>query len=116
MHCPDEPTKIEVIKTKILDLGTSIGQMIIFVRSLQSAKRLHKQLSDDDYTVGSIHAAWTTEDRDKIIQEFKCGNVKILLSTDLLARGFDVQMVLLPFPHSLALHFFLHLGYMSHKI
>ncbi|PRQ43713.1 putative RNA helicase [Rosa chinensis] len=93
VYCPDELSKIEVIKTKIFDLGEKLGQRIIFVRTKNSARMLYQQLSDDGYAVTAIQGALNTEDRDKIIKEFKDGLTQVLISTDVLARGFDQQQV-----------------------
>ncbi|XP_061350165.1 DEAD-box ATP-dependent RNA helicase 38-like [Gastrolobium bilobum] len=44
VHCPDELSKIEVKKEYILEIGENLGQTIIFVRTRNSAKMLHKSL------------------------------------------------------------------------
>ncbi|KAL6145677.1 hypothetical protein ACLB2K_056362 [Fragaria x ananassa] len=93
VYCPDELDKIEVIRSKIFDLGDYIGQTIIFVRSRNSAKMLHEELVRDGHSVTTVHGALSIEDRDKIVKEFKDGLTKVLISTDLLARGFDQQQV-----------------------
>ncbi|KAF4357969.1 hypothetical protein CsatB_004578 [Cannabis sativa] len=93
VYCPDEMTKIKIIKERIFDLGENIGQRIIFVRTRNSASMLHKQLVDDGYAVTTIQGANTPEVRDKIIKEFKDGLTQVLITTDLLARGFDQQQV-----------------------
>ncbi|GAB2277922.1 DEAD-box ATP-dependent RNA helicase 38 [Dionaea muscipula] len=105
VNCPDELAKVGVIKDKIFEIGEKVGQTIIFVRTRNSAKMLHKALVDFGYEVTTIQGALTQEDRDKIIKEFKDGLTKVLISTDLLARGFDqaqVNLVVnydLPFKH-----------------
>ncbi|KAI3473961.1 hypothetical protein Pfo_028535 [Paulownia fortunei] len=93
VHCPDELSKIMVIKDQILELGEKVGQTIVFVRSRNSAAMLHKSLVSLGYEVTTIQGALKQEDRDKIIKEFKEGLTQVLISTDLLARGFDQQQV-----------------------
>ncbi|KAL0289125.1 UNVERIFIED_CONTAM: DEAD-box ATP-dependent RNA helicase 38 [Sesamum calycinum] len=93
VHCPDELSKIMVIKDRILELGEKVGQTIIFVRSRNSAAMLHKSLVSLGYEVTTIQGALKQEDRDKIIKEFKEGLTQVLISTDLLARGFDQKQV-----------------------
>lgn len=95
VYCPDELAKLMVIKDKILELGEKVGQTIIFVRTRESARRLHESLTKFGYMVTTIQGALKQEDRDKIIKEFKDGLTKVLISTDLLARGFDQSQVLL---------------------
>ncbi|KAE9455732.1 hypothetical protein C3L33_12363, partial [Rhododendron williamsianum] len=67
VKCPDELSKIMVIKDKIFELGNKLGQTIIFVRTRNSASMLHKALTEYGYEVTTIQ--------------------------DLLARGFDQSMV-----------------------
>ncbi|GAB4827073.1 DEAD-box ATP-dependent RNA helicase 38 [Ancistrocladus abbreviatus] len=93
VNCPDELAKNLVIKDKILELGDKLGQIIIFVRTRNSAGILHKALTDYGYEVTTIQGALNQEDRDKIVREFKDGLTKVLISTDLLARGFDQSQV-----------------------
>ncbi|KAG5553432.1 hypothetical protein RHGRI_011348 [Rhododendron griersonianum] len=93
VKCPDELSKIMVIKDKIFELGNKLGQTIIFVRTRNSASMLHKALTEYGYEVTTIQGALKQDDRDKIIKEFKDGLTQVLISTDLLARGFDQSMV-----------------------
>ena len=45
------------------------------------------------FTVSSIHADMEMRDREMIMREFRSGSSRILITTDLLARGIDVQQV-----------------------
>ncbi|XP_056170673.1 DEAD-box ATP-dependent RNA helicase 38 [Syzygium oleosum] len=93
VHCPDEPSKVLVIRDRIFELGENLGQTIIFVRTRHSAKNLHETLVSFGYEVTTIQGALRQEDRDKIVKEFRDGLTQVLISTDLLARGFDQQQV-----------------------
>lgn len=93
VNLPDELAKIQVVRDRILELGENIGQIIIFVNTKHSAKMLHQSLVDLGYEVTTIHGALNLEDRDKIVKEFKDGLTQVLISTDVLARGFDQQQV-----------------------
>lgn len=94
VNLPDELSKILVIKDKIMELGQKVGQTIIFVKTRKSAGMLHDALSGYGYEVTTIQGALTQEDRDKIVKEFKDGLTQVLISTDVLARGFDQAQVL----------------------
>lgn len=92
MRCLDELAKIEVIKDYIYIYIRNRGehrQSIIFVRTRNSAKILHKALVDLGCEVISIQGALEHEERDKIVKEFRDGLTQVLISTNLLARGFD---------------------------
>jgi ATP-dependent RNA helicase DDX19/DBP5 len=93
---PDEHTKTLVIKDKILELAEYLGKTIIFVRTRNSACILHRALVDTGYPITTTQGAVTPEDIDKIVQEFKNNIMTVLISTDLLAGGFDKQQELLP--------------------
>ncbi|KAL5067790.1 hypothetical protein RYX36_018677 [Vicia faba] len=102
---PDELAKIEVIKSYIFEIGENVGQTIIFVRTRNSAKMLHKALVDLGYEVTSIQGALEHDERDKIVKEFKDGLTQVLISTDVLARGFDQQQVNLVINYDLPLKY-----------
>ncbi|KAF5204154.1 Dead-box atp-dependent rna helicase [Thalictrum thalictroides] len=91
--CPNEQAKIDVIRDRIFELGEKLGQTIIFVHSRKSANELHKKLGDYGYGCTTIHGALDKDFRDKIVKEFKDGLTKVLISTDVLARGFDQSQV-----------------------
>ncbi|XP_010918007.1 DEAD-box ATP-dependent RNA helicase 38 [Elaeis guineensis] len=93
VQCPDEQAKMEVIRDKIFEFGQKVGQTVIFVRTRNSATMLHTSLLKEGYECTSIQGALKQEDRDKIIQEFKVGLTRVLITTDLLARGFDQEQV-----------------------
>ncbi|KAK1403357.1 DEAD-box ATP-dependent RNA helicase 38 [Heracleum sosnowskyi] len=105
VYCPNELSKIMVIKDKILEMGQKVGQTIIFVKTRNSASMLHKSLVEYGYEVTTIQGALQQEDRDKIVKEFKEGLTQVLISTDLLARGFDQAQVNLVVNYDLPLKY-----------
>ena len=46
-----------------------------------------------DFTVSSIHGEMKQDERNKIMKEFRTGSSRVLITTNLLARGIDVQQV-----------------------
>jgi ATP-dependent RNA helicase DDX19/DBP5 len=93
IHCPDVRSKIDVLKDRIFPAAEKLGQSIIFVRTRGSASELHKRLEADGYKCTSIQGGLTHEERDRVIKEFRAGVTKILIATDVLARGFDLAQV-----------------------
>ena len=71
----------------------SVSQTIIFCRTKQRVEMLQHQLNENNYAVTSIHSDLNTQERETIIQNFKNGDSRILIATDLIARGIDVQQV-----------------------
>jgi len=54
---------------------------------------LAHELTKRDFTVSIMHADLDQRERDLIMREFRSGSSRVLISTDLLARGIDVQQV-----------------------
>ena len=71
----------------------SINQSIIYCNSRKRVDWLAEQMTSRDFSVSCIHSDLEQHERDKIMQEFRSGSTRVLLSTDLLARGIDVQQV-----------------------
>ena len=46
-----------------------------------------------DFTVSALHGEMSQQERDVIMREFRTGSSRVLITTDLLARGIDVQQV-----------------------
>lgn len=71
----------------------SINQTIIYVNSVGVAENLSKDLKDDGFTVAVIHGKMPPVDRSNTMRDFRNGTSRVLISTDLLSRGIDVQQV-----------------------
>eukprot|EP00897_Mesotaenium_endlicherianum_P003055 jgi/Mesen1/2778/ME000170S01889 len=97
-YCVKVPTrdaKTAVLKDHIFPIAEKLGQSIIFVRTRETARELHRRLEADGHRCTSIQGAMSHEDRDRVIREFRLGTTKILIATDVLARGFDQAQVTL---------------------
>ena len=84
-----------LLKEKIFPLCDKIGQTIIFVRTREGARRLHASMQRDGFKCTAIEGQMQNEDRDRVIKEFRDGQTKILIATDVLSRGLDVSTVTL---------------------
>ncbi|KAI5970852.1 ROK1 [Candida margitis] len=67
--------------------------IIIFLQSITRAKALFHELVYDKLNVDVIHAERTPKQRDEIIKRFKNGDIWVLITTDVLARGVDFKGV-----------------------
>jgi len=79
----------------LLDLyqQIAVNQALIYVNKRQKAEWLAKQLAAQGFTLEYIHGEMEVADRKKRMEDFRSGQVRVLISTDLLARGIDVQQV-----------------------
>lgn len=79
----------------LIDLyGTlSVSQAVIFVNTRRGVEYLVRELTKNEFTVSHMHSDMPQEDRELVMREFRSGSSRILIATDLLARGIDVQQV-----------------------
>lgn len=70
-----------------------VSQSIIFINSKQRAERLAQDMRQDDFSVSIIHSQMTQLEREETMRDFKAGRNRVLIATDLIARGVDVQQV-----------------------
>ena len=79
----------------LIDLFSEIPvyQMMIYCNSKRNTDILCRQLSHSQIPCSSIHSDLTSSERKDIMNKFRSGEVRILITTDLLCRGIDVQQV-----------------------
>jgi len=71
----------------------TITQAVIFLNTRRKVDWLQEKLTEKDFTVSSMHGDMEQKERDLIMKEFRSGSSRVLITTDLLARGIDVQQV-----------------------
>lgn len=71
----------------------SVSQSIIYCNSKRMVDDMYYKLKNKNFTISAIHSEMTQEERIRVIDNFRKGETRILLSTDLLCRGIDVQQV-----------------------
>jgi len=71
----------------------NIAQCIIYINSKNKLNQIYQSLINDNFPVGMIHGNLLTNERTDIMNKFRQGEIRILLSTDLLSRGIDIQQL-----------------------
>mmetsp|Transcript_30498 Transcript_30498/g.74858 ORF Transcript_30498/g.74858 Transcript_30498/m.74858 type:complete len:414 (+) Transcript_30498:51-1292(+) len=71
----------------------TITQAIIYVNTRRKVDWLLEQMTGRDFTVSALHGDMDQKGRELIMREFRSGSSRVLITTDLLARGIDVQQV-----------------------
>lgn len=71
----------------------TITQCVIFCNTKRKVDWLSSKLLQSNFSVVSMHGDMRQEDRDKIMSDFRSGHSRVLISTDVWARGIDVQQV-----------------------
>ena len=71
----------------------NLTQVLVFSRSKLQTARLARELARDGFTTDAIHGDKTQDERIKALEAFKNGSVRILVATDVAARGLDIDQL-----------------------
>ena len=78
---------LELLKSK------NFTRVLVFVRMKDGANRLTEFLKKEGVKVSRLHSSRSQEQRLKALQEFKDGKIHVLVATDIVARGIDIDGV-----------------------
>lgn len=81
------PTLLQLYK------NMAIVQCMVFTNRKERVEELAAKLREQKFVVSSIHGEMEMQERVNIMKEFRSGSTRILISTDLLGRGIDIQQV-----------------------
>ncbi|TAF98758.1 MAG: DEAD/DEAH box helicase [Burkholderiales bacterium] len=70
-----------------------LKQVLVFSRSKLDTARLARALERDGFTTGAIHGDKSQDERMKALEAFKNGEIRILVATDVAARGIDIDQL-----------------------
>jgi len=71
----------------------TVSQTIIYANDVRRVKDLHEMMSKDGFAVCCIHREMTKQERADTIRKFREGQFRMLISSNITARGIDVQQV-----------------------
>ncbi|MFA5593298.1 MAG: DEAD/DEAH box helicase [Micavibrio sp.] len=77
----------------LVQLEQREGSIVVFARTQHSAEKIADKLNRDEHKAEAIHGGLRQRQRDKVISLFRKGTVRILVATDVAARGLDVPHV-----------------------
>ena len=83
--------KIEVLHDLLIKKG--FDRVLVFGRTKWGMEKLSKALIDKGFKATAIHGNKTQNQRQRALREFKSGQVKVLLATDVAQRGLDIDNV-----------------------
>src|SRR5690554_6477869 len=91
VHPVDRERKRELLS---LLIGTNDWrQVLVFTRTKHGANRLAEQLEKDGLTAAAIHGNKSQGARTRALADFKSGKVRVLVATDIAARGLDIDQL-----------------------
>ena len=83
--------KIECLKELFSRL--TVSQTIIYANDVRRVRDLHQAMSEDGFSVCCIHRDMTKQERNDTITKFRDGRFRTMISSNITARGIDVQQV-----------------------
>ena len=91
VSCPNDFSKEDVIKD-LFEMIT-LAQTVIFTNSKNRAISLCDSMNRDDHAATCIHSDMPQREREDILRGFIKGESRVLIATDIIARGIDVQQI-----------------------
>lgn len=70
-----------------------VTQCIIYTNSKKKTENISRLLNEEGFPVNYIHGGLMQNERKEIMEDFRSGKIKILITTDILSRGIDIQQV-----------------------
>ena len=69
------------------------GSILVFVKTKRNADKMVKRLKEEGHSVDAIHGDLRQSKRDRVINSFRKGLKRILIATDVAARGLDIPLI-----------------------
>ena len=91
INLQDDNQKYDTLKD--LFSSFSVSQCIIYCNSVRRVSDLYDAMSQDGYPVCQIHSNLDKSERFKNYEQFKSGSHRVLISSNVTARGIDIQQV-----------------------
>ena len=89
IYYTNQSTKIELLNHILED--QKIDQVLLFARTKHGADRITRNLSKNKIKSAAIHGNKSQNARQKALQDFKEGKIRVLVATDIAARGIDID-------------------------
>lgn len=84
-----EADKLKIVES--LFAGSKPERVIVFSSSKQKVKELYAALARFNFNVAPMHSDLPQDERDKTMQQFKARQIDMLIATDIVARGIDID-------------------------
>ncbi len=91
IYCIDKASKAKLLKTILL--SEEFFRVLVFTRTKHGANRVATELERARITSAAIHGNKSQGARERALAGFKSGDIKVLVATDIAARGIDVDSV-----------------------
>lgn len=105
-----EDDRQKFLTLKDLYQHISVSQCIVYCNSVKRVTDLYEALKEDNFPVTCIHSSMEKVEREKSFRDFRTGKTRVLISSDITARGIDIQQVsvVINFDMPKDIHTYLH--------
>ena len=90
--CPVDKKKKPALLTELI-IARQWQQVLVFARTKHGANRLTRYLEEKGITAAAIHGNKSQGARTRALAEFKQGTIRVLVATDIAARGLDIDQL-----------------------
>lgn len=87
----EKAQKIHLLLQMLEDRKLDIDRALVFTRTKHGANKVAKQLENEDYRAAAIHGNKSQTARERALARFKSGELRVLVATDIAARGIDIK-------------------------
>jgi ATP-dependent RNA helicase RhlE len=91
VHFVGQRSKADLLKQCLADRPDALS--LVFARTKRGAERLMKHLVENGHSADSVHGNKNQNQRERAIRAFRNGNIRVLVATDVAARGIDIPGV-----------------------
>ncbi len=91
VHFVEPPERVDVLAGLLDQHRDELA--VVFTRTKHGADKLSKKLDQAGFSVGAIHGNKSQGQRNRALQSFRDGEMRILVATDVAARGIDIPDV-----------------------
>lgn len=90
IYLADDLSHKRALLFKILE-DTTVWQAMIFISTKRAADRLAEDLSIREISAAALHGDLKQSQRTRVLEQFKKGKIRVIVATDVAARGIDVK-------------------------
>jgi len=85
--------KVNLVREILRGKGKDLSHVLIFASSIKSVKEIKTTLNKAGMKASEMHSGLDQDQREETIRDFKSKKIRILVATDILSRGIDIQKI-----------------------
>lgn len=92
-YCVYDTQKVPLLMHLLKEKEQQLISVIIFSSTKQNVKNMEKELKRLGLSIAAIHSDLEQNEREEVLRQFRNRNIKILVATDVLSRGIDIENI-----------------------